>query len=62
MSFISLTAILPAVAAQLAEDGEIVALVKPQFEVDKADAPGGVVRDEAARQGAARRVREAAAA
>ena len=32
--------------------GEIVALIKPQFEVGKGNAPGGLVRDEGLRQGA----------
>jgi 23S rRNA (cytidine1920-2'-O)/16S rRNA (cytidine1409-2'-O)-methyltransferase len=48
VSFISLTRVLGGVAATLApQRGEIVALVKPQFEADPADAPGGVVRDPA---------------
>ena len=33
----------------LAPGGEIVALVKPQFEVGKGNAPGGYVADEALR-------------
>jgi 23S rRNA (cytidine1920-2'-O)/16S rRNA (cytidine1409-2'-O)-methyltransferase len=33
VSFISLAKVLPAVAAALAEEGEILALVKPQFEL-----------------------------
>jgi 23S rRNA (cytidine1920-2'-O)/16S rRNA (cytidine1409-2'-O)-methyltransferase len=33
----------------LAPGGEIVALIKPQFEVGKGKAPGGLVRDEAMR-------------
>lgn len=46
VSFISLTLILGAVKGVLAEDGEIVALIKPQFEAGK-DKVGkkGVVRD-----------------
>jgi 23S rRNA (cytidine1920-2'-O)/16S rRNA (cytidine1409-2'-O)-methyltransferase len=48
VSFISLTRVLGAVAATLTgKSGEIVALVKPQFEADPADAPHGVVRDPA---------------
>jgi 23S rRNA (cytidine1920-2'-O)/16S rRNA (cytidine1409-2'-O)-methyltransferase len=35
VSFISLTLILPAVAALLAPDGDVVLLVKPQFEVGR---------------------------
>ena len=48
VSFISLTLILPAVAKFLR--GELVALIKPQFEVGKADVgKGGIVRDDAKR-------------
>ena len=58
VSFISLTRILHGVAAALTGEGDIVALVKPQFEVDPADAPRGVVRDPAAHQAAIDRVTE----
>jgi len=51
VSFISLTLILPAVAKFLR--GELVALIKPQFEVGKADVgKGGIVRDEEKRAAA----------
>jgi 23S rRNA (cytidine1920-2'-O)/16S rRNA (cytidine1409-2'-O)-methyltransferase len=51
VSFISLTLILPAVAKFLR--GELVALIKPQFEVGKGDVgKGGIVRDEAKRTAA----------
>jgi 23S rRNA (cytidine1920-2'-O)/16S rRNA (cytidine1409-2'-O)-methyltransferase len=51
VSFISLKLILPAVARFLR--GELVALIKPQFEVGKADVgKGGIVRDEAKRTAA----------
>jgi 23S rRNA (cytidine1920-2'-O)/16S rRNA (cytidine1409-2'-O)-methyltransferase len=46
VSFISLKLILPPIRGVLAEGGEIVALIKPQFEVGKGNAPGGLVRDE----------------
>lgn len=46
VSFISLKLILPPIRDVLAPDGEIVALIKPQFEVGKGNAPGGLVRDE----------------
>ena len=52
VSFISLKLILPPLAAVLAPGGEIVALIKPQFEVGKGHAPGGLVRDEALRRAA----------
>jgi 23S rRNA (cytidine1920-2'-O)/16S rRNA (cytidine1409-2'-O)-methyltransferase len=48
VSFIPLRLILPAVATFLR--GELVALIKPQFEVGKADVgKGGIVRDEVKR-------------
>jgi len=48
LSFISLRLVLPAVRNLLAEDGRVVALVKPQFEAGRDDVPrGGVVRDAA---------------
>ena len=51
VSFIPLKLILPAVAAFLR--GELVALIKPQFEVGKADVgKGGIVRDESKRAAA----------
>ena len=46
VSFISLKLILPPIVAVLAPGGRIVALIKPQFEVGKGNAPGGLVRDE----------------
>ena len=47
--FISLKLILPPIVQVLAPGGLIVALIKPQFEVGKGKAPGGLVRDEALR-------------
>ncbi len=46
VSFISLKLILPPIRDVLAAGGRIVALIKPQFEVGKGNAPGGLVRDE----------------
>ena len=45
VSFISLRLILPPMAAVLRSGGEIVSLVKPQFEAGRGRAPGGVVSD-----------------
>ncbi len=45
VSFISLTKVLPAVAACLAPGGEILAMVKPQFELGRERVRKGVVRD-----------------
>ena len=55
VSFISLELILPAVKTFL--DGELVALIKPQFEVGKRDVgKGGIVRDIEKRTAAVDRV------
>ncbi|MCE7938647.1 MAG: TlyA family RNA methyltransferase [Chloroflexi bacterium CFX6] len=46
VAFISLRLVLPAVQRLLAPDGQVVALVKPQFEAGRASVGrGGVVRD-----------------
>lgn len=46
VSFISATKILPALKGLLAEDGKIVVLIKPQFEVGKGEVgKGGIVRE-----------------
>lgn len=46
VSFISLTKILPALTSRMKETGEIVALIKPQFEAGKEKiGKNGVVRD-----------------
>lgn len=50
-SFISLTKVLPALPAFAADVANIVALVKPQFEVGRGNVgKGGIVRDEPARE------------
>ena len=62
VSFISLRLILPALAPLLREGADIVALVKPQFEVGREDVgPGGIVRDPALHRAAVLRVAGAAA-
>jgi len=46
VSFISLRLVLPAIVGCLAADGDVVALVKPQFEVGRGRVGrGGIVRD-----------------
>jgi 23S rRNA (cytidine1920-2'-O)/16S rRNA (cytidine1409-2'-O)-methyltransferase len=51
VSFISLRLILPAVPPLVVGTAEVVALVKPQFEVGREEVgKGGVVRDEAAQR------------
>jgi len=59
VSFISLTLVLPPVAGLLTDGGMIVALIKPQFELSRAEVGrGGVVRDDAARQRAVDKIRD----
>ena len=51
VSFISLRAILPAALKSVAwRGGEVLAMVKPQFEVDHRDLVKGVVKDPVARE------------
>lgn len=64
VSFISATLVLPPVIAALQAagggqwQGELVVLVKPQFEAGReAVGKGGIVRDESAQQGAVEKVR-----
>jgi 23S rRNA (cytidine1920-2'-O)/16S rRNA (cytidine1409-2'-O)-methyltransferase len=62
VSFISLTKVLPAVAGVLREDGEVLAMVKPQFELGpERVGKGGVVRDPDARREAVLAVARCAA-
>jgi 23S rRNA (cytidine1920-2'-O)/16S rRNA (cytidine1409-2'-O)-methyltransferase len=59
VSFISLKNVLPKVTEFLKENGEILALVKPQFEVGKGEVgKGGIVREEEKRTAAVNSVRE----
>jgi 23S rRNA (cytidine1920-2'-O)/16S rRNA (cytidine1409-2'-O)-methyltransferase len=60
VSFISLTKVLPAVARCLEPRGEILAMVKPQFELGKDRVGRGVVRDAGDRCEAILKVAEAA--
>lgn len=63
LSFISLTLVLPALAPLLAPGGNMICLVKPQFEVGAAFlGKGGIVRDPKARTEALERVAGAAQA
>lgn len=51
VSFISLTKILPAAYDCLQEGGDLLVLIKPQFELQPEDiGPGGIVRDPALHQ------------
>jgi 23S rRNA (cytidine1920-2'-O)/16S rRNA (cytidine1409-2'-O)-methyltransferase len=60
VSFIPLARVLPPALAWLEPGGEIVALVKPQFEASPREVPKGVVRDPAVQAAAVRRVEERA--
>jgi len=63
VSFISLRQILPVVPGRLAPDGDVVALVKPQFEAGRADVErGGLVTDPAIHARVLEEVRSAARA
>jgi 23S rRNA (cytidine1920-2'-O)/16S rRNA (cytidine1409-2'-O)-methyltransferase len=58
VSFISLTLVLPPVADVLTDGGMMVALIKPQFELSRAEVGrGGVVRDDALRHKAVEKIR-----
>jgi len=61
LSFISLTVVLPALAACAAGSADFLLMVKPQFEVGKDKAGGGVVRDPELRAAAVAKVAGAAA-
>ena len=63
LSFISLRLVLPALASCVEGDGDMLLLVKPQFEAGRDEVgKGGVVRDPAVRAAAVRQVADAAAA
>ncbi len=60
LSFISLTLVLPALAPLLATDGDLLMLVKPQFELQPGQVgKGGIVRDAALHDEVQARVRAA---
>lgn len=59
LSFISLTKVLPAVFGVLEEGGEVVCLIKPQFELEREDVgKGGIVREEGLRERAVEKIRQ----
>jgi len=63
VSFISLTLVLPNAFELLTPDGVILALIKPQFELARADvARGGIVRDPVLHERAQRKISEFAQA
>jgi len=59
VAFISATKILPAIVSLLGEEGKIITLIKPQFEVGRENLPAsGVVKDERQQQEAVGRIEE----
>lgn len=59
VSFISLTKVIPHVIGFLKEEGKVLALVKPQFEVGKGEVgKGGIVKEEEKRLRAVKGVQE----
>ena len=63
LSFISLALVLPVLPPLLNESGDMICLVKPQFEVGQAGlGKGGIVRDDTLRRNALARVIRAAEA
>jgi 23S rRNA (cytidine1920-2'-O)/16S rRNA (cytidine1409-2'-O)-methyltransferase len=59
VSFISLSAILPAVFRALPEGSDAVFLIKPQFEAPKGSLPpGGVIRDDSVRLACVEKIRK----
>lgn len=59
VSFISLTKILPAAYSCLEEGGDLLVLIKPQFELQPEDiGPGGIVRDPVLHSRAVEKIRD----
>jgi 23S rRNA (cytidine1920-2'-O)/16S rRNA (cytidine1409-2'-O)-methyltransferase len=56
LAFVSLVSVLGVLVGLLPSGGLLVALVKPQFEVEREELEGGVVRDDAVRERALARV------
>lgn len=63
VAFISMTLVLPTLARYLAPEGQLLMLVKPQFELQPPDiGKGGLVKSEASYPVVEQRIREACAA
>jgi 23S rRNA (cytidine1920-2'-O)/16S rRNA (cytidine1409-2'-O)-methyltransferase len=59
VSFISLRLVIPKILEFLKTDGEIIALIKPQFEAGKGEVPrGGVIKDAEKREKIIREMRD----
>jgi 23S rRNA (cytidine1920-2'-O)/16S rRNA (cytidine1409-2'-O)-methyltransferase len=57
ISFISLDKILPTVYKTICENGSVLAMIKPQFELEPSEIKKGVVRDEKLRQKAISKIK-----
>ena len=58
LSFISMTKVLPAIFSVLKEEGQVIALIKPQFELSRDEvSKGGIVREPELRQKAVDKIR-----
>ena len=60
VSFISLDKILPLASEIISKEGFIVAMIKPQFELEPSEINKGVVRDENLRQKAINKIKDVA--
>jgi 23S rRNA (cytidine1920-2'-O)/16S rRNA (cytidine1409-2'-O)-methyltransferase len=60
VSFISLDKILPVAYRSISEDGFVLAMIKPQFELEALEIKKGVVRDEKLRQKAINKIKKVA--
>lgn len=58
VSFISLDKILPLASEIISQNGFIVAMIKPQFELEPSEVRKGVVRDEQLRQKAINKIKD----
>ena len=59
LSFISMTKVLPAVFSVLKDEGQVIALIKPQFELSREEVgKGGIVREPELRQRAVDKIRD----
>ena len=58
LSFISLTKVLPAAVGVLKQEGELICLIKPQFELSREEVgKGGIVRESELREKAVEKIR-----
>ncbi len=60
VSFISLEKVIPVVSSLMRKEGEIIALIKPQFEAGRAQVKKGVVRDPSVHQAVIEKIKRIA--